>query len=84
MHLISQVTQFLNLKFFYLKRKENIKLVLYFLVLCQVRINSIPIEDQSESVVFINGFFLDIDNILVCASNGFAYLYMLPDKLVFL
>ncbi len=49
-------------------------------MLCQVRINSIPIEDQNESVVFINGFFIDIDNILICASNGFAYLYMLPDK----
>jgi hypothetical protein len=51
-------------------------------VLCQVRINSIPIDDQNESVVFINGFFIDVENILICASNGFAYLYLLPDKYV--
>ena len=51
-----------------------------FTVLCQVRINSIPIDDQNESVVFISGFFIDINNILVCASNGYAYLYLLPDR----
>ncbi len=51
-----------------------------FTVLCQVRINSIPIDDQCESLVFNNGFFIDINNILVCASNGHAYLYLLPDK----
>lgn len=51
-----------------------------FTVLCQIRINSIPADDQNESVVFINGFFLDIDTILICASNGFAYLYLLPDR----
>ena len=51
-----------------------------FTVLCQVRINSIPVEDQSDSLIFVNGFFIDIDNVLICASNGCAYLYLLPDK----
>jgi hypothetical protein len=36
------------------------------------------------SVEFTNGFFLDIENILVCTSDGFAYLFALPDKYYFL
>jgi WD repeat-containing protein 7 len=53
-----------------------------FTVLCQVTINSLPKEDQTnnDTVTFISGFFIDVENILICASNGYAYLYMLPDK----
>jgi WD repeat-containing protein 7 len=54
-----------------------------FTVLCQVTINSLLKEDQiNDTVTFISGFFIDVENILVCASNGYAYLYLylLPDK----
>lgn len=51
-----------------------------FTVLCQVRISSLPKEDQNDTITFINGFFIDVDNVLICASNGYAYLYVLPDK----
>ncbi len=53
-----------------------------FTVLCQVTINSLPKEDQTnnDTVTFISGFFIDVENILICASNGYAYLYMLLDK----
>ena len=35
---------------------------------------------QDQSVMFTNGFFIDIDNIIVCTSDGFAYMYTLPDR----
>jgi hypothetical protein len=35
---------------------------------------------QAGSVEFTNGFFLDIENIIVCTSDGYAYLFALPEK----
>ncbi len=35
---------------------------------------------QDDSVVFTNGFFIDIDNIIVCTNDGYSYMYTLPDR----
>lgn len=51
-----------------------------FTVLCQVNINALVNETVNNNVVFTNGFFLDIQNIIVCTSDGYGYIYSLPEK----
>ncbi|CAF0723235.1 unnamed protein product [Brachionus calyciflorus] len=49
-----------------------------FTVLCQVNTSSLV---QDETINFTNGFFIDINNVLVCTSDGMAYLYSLPENI---
>jgi hypothetical protein len=32
-----------------------------------------------ETVIFLNGFFIDIEYVIVTASDGYAYLFALPE-----
>ena len=48
-----------------------------FTVLCEVRVSSLT---SNDSVVFINGFFIDIEYVLVCTNDGYAYLFTLSDS----
>lgn len=50
-----------------------------FTVLCLVKIESVTAPNESH-LTFTNGFFIDIDHIMVCTSDGNSYLYLLPDK----
>jgi WD repeat-containing protein 7 len=50
-----------------------------FTVLCEVNIESIR-RSINDKTIFTNGYFIDIETILVCANNGSSYLYSLPEK----
>ena len=60
-----------------MKQKIKIFDAFDFTVLCQLNMNELS---TCESVVFTNGFFIDIDNVIVCTSDGLSYLYSLPDR----
>ena len=56
-----------------------------FTVLCQVNAsdalesNTGQSNSTDEPIVFINGFFLDIETVIVTTSHGYACLYALPE-----
>ncbi len=62
-----------------------------FTVLCLMRIESLPIDDEQKTtetkansaataITFTNGFFLDVNHVIVCTSDGNSYLYLIPEK----
>lgn len=59
-----------------------------FTVLCQVNVGDLGTgnvdggksdEFDPAHTVFINGFFIDIENVVVTSSDGHAYLFALPE-----
>ncbi len=36
--------------------------------------------DKENPIIFTNGFFLDIEYVILCTNDGYAYLYHLPEN----